>query len=80
MKLRLPFEVPGLPPQPLPPSSSSSLAVNVDHVRKHDAGSPQTFQGITDYFVFNLHQAIYLWFFIPKYSVVDILMMCITCE
>lgn len=73
----LPFEVPDLPLQPLSPSTWSSFAVNVGHVRKHDIGSPQTFQGVADYFVFNLHQAIYLWFFNPKYSVVNILMICV---
>lgn len=73
----LPFEVPDLPLQPVSPSTWSSFDVNVGHVRKHDAGSPQTFQGIADYIVFNLHQAIYLWFFTPKYSVVNILMICV---
>lgn len=30
--------------------------MNVGHARKRDAGCPQTFQGIADYFVFNLQQ------------------------
>lgn len=77
MKLLLPFEVSDLPLQTLPSSTWFSLAVNVGHVRKSDSGYPQTFQGIKDYFVFNLQQTIYLWFFTLKYSVVNILMKCV---
>ena len=31
------------------PSTWSSLAINVGHVRKYDDDSPQTFQGVTDF-------------------------------
>uniref|UniRef100_A0A8C6GPT5 Uncharacterized protein n=1 Tax=Mus spicilegus TaxID=10103 RepID=A0A8C6GPT5_MUSSI len=75
LRLTAPYLVPFYYCDSLFPSTWSSLAVNVGHVRKYDDGSPQTFQGVTDYFVFNLHQVIYLWFFSPKYSVVSILMI-----
>lgn len=75
LKLLLAFEVPDLSLQH-PLSTWSFLAVNVGHVRKCNADCPHTFQGIADCFAFNLHQAIYLWFFIPKYSVVKIWYVC----